>query len=1062
MGISTANLPSSNLIDSIVGNFQGGTRIIAIERLVSLVAALMGPSYATRAQLNADLAWPAGSIGYVRGDTAAINGVYKKTGNSGAGNWARIGDLPSGAVELGLITDEANARIAADDALRAYAGKIFPSRADAVSIGQAALPAVLSRIITIEDGALVFRGPNHTVDDPLFGSNPSWGVALRVPGLAALRDAGIIPLTVTGGVPNWPVATISAYFLPLASSIVNTNFVSIIPSATNTGPVSITIGGVSAASSILGADGQPLTGGEFAVGRCYILQRRGTAWRIVVGWPSLTEISLGVREVGTLPLENLGGTGDAWTADIGSEMRSLGITALGAASQVEYTPATSNTVTAVTAQIAGTTFSVRDAGGLPLTVGFFKVGRSYTLRRRGTTLRVVGGETTGADVNQAVSVAVSAEAGLRDTADRNIRTEAAARAMLLGNMARASGPSDPLWLAAQRQVGSWAATVSVDASSPITGTDAAVLGVSAQGAEFATQDTGLAAITRSAAGLRFSAGAWLRCIPTPIPAAKMLLVARLTVHAGSPAGAAILDTNIADLTIDTASQRLLAKVPGANLPYDIVTPFNGVQQTIAMMVDTDAQTATIIQRDGYGQVTALTAAAASLTDIRIGRNAVFTLHDLWLFTAPAGAPLPATADDLWARLAGQPPRGRKKASVFGGWGQSLYQAYPVPVAERQPLNEAFRLDHLRVRGLQTTAGAAVSEIGAGINQINPSVPATGLAPITVNHGETILFAIGRALIARRRALGLASPVIISGTNGFGGQAADEFDNDPTTGTTQTTLFANECLWREQGKACAVAAGYDVSLDFALEVHGTADKGAARHEYFGDATRVNDQFVSHALTHFGSAPKLLMTQSGGDADTTLDSWAVCLDQLDVVRHYDALLIGPLYPHYIIDDNVHPDHIERRLIGEIGAEAIVTYERGRRWNLLPPERQVGMVSGNQVMLPFDLPYGSQVLTVPEPTKYDAFGGFCANMGFEAPGRTITSVTMSGRVLTITLDAAPTRLRYAMQAQNVIGNRDAGGRSYTGHRGLIATDWAAPSATVPGRILRRWLPSFEIDFS
>lgn len=103
-GVNTTILPASNLIDDLIGNHQGSTRRITVERLVALLAALMGPTYATRAQLYADLSWPAGAIGYVREDgNSAFNGVYRKAGAVGAGTWTRIGSLPSGAVEQAQI-----------------------------------------------------------------------------------------------------------------------------------------------------------------------------------------------------------------------------------------------------------------------------------------------------------------------------------------------------------------------------------------------------------------------------------------------------------------------------------------------------------------------------------------------------------------------------------------------------------------------------------------------------------------------------------------------------------------------------------------------------------------------------------------------------------------------------------------------------------------------------------------------------------------------------------------------------------------------------------------------
>ena len=70
----------------------------------------------------------------------------------------------------------------------ANTGKMFGSRAGAVSVGQAGLPAALGRIITLENDNLVYRADNASGDDPLFPTPPHWGVVLRVPSREALID----------------------------------------------------------------------------------------------------------------------------------------------------------------------------------------------------------------------------------------------------------------------------------------------------------------------------------------------------------------------------------------------------------------------------------------------------------------------------------------------------------------------------------------------------------------------------------------------------------------------------------------------------------------------------------------------------------------------------------------------------------------------------------------------------------------------------------------------------------------------------------------------------------
>ncbi|RJE87142.1 hypothetical protein [Paracoccus onubensis] len=108
-GVATTNLQTSNFVDDVIGNYQGTTRRISIERLVAMLLVLTGPAYATRGELDADLDWPAGTIGRVyAAANSENNGVYKKTGPVGSGGWTRIGDLPGGAVESALIDELRN------------------------------------------------------------------------------------------------------------------------------------------------------------------------------------------------------------------------------------------------------------------------------------------------------------------------------------------------------------------------------------------------------------------------------------------------------------------------------------------------------------------------------------------------------------------------------------------------------------------------------------------------------------------------------------------------------------------------------------------------------------------------------------------------------------------------------------------------------------------------------------------------------------------------------------------------------------------------------------------
>lgn len=74
---------------------------------------------------------------------------------------------------------------------RQNSGKVFTRRSAAVEAGQSALPGSLGIIFTVEgvnNETLAVRSFNNATDDPLFATQPRWGVALRLPA-SSLLDA---------------------------------------------------------------------------------------------------------------------------------------------------------------------------------------------------------------------------------------------------------------------------------------------------------------------------------------------------------------------------------------------------------------------------------------------------------------------------------------------------------------------------------------------------------------------------------------------------------------------------------------------------------------------------------------------------------------------------------------------------------------------------------------------------------------------------------------------------------------------------------------------------------
>lgn len=72
-----------------------------------------GFAFSTLAAISADLVHPDSTFAIVYGDsTAANNGMYRKSGNSGVGSWVRVGDLPTSLLRLTVTGGTGNAIVA--------------------------------------------------------------------------------------------------------------------------------------------------------------------------------------------------------------------------------------------------------------------------------------------------------------------------------------------------------------------------------------------------------------------------------------------------------------------------------------------------------------------------------------------------------------------------------------------------------------------------------------------------------------------------------------------------------------------------------------------------------------------------------------------------------------------------------------------------------------------------------------------------------------------------------------------------------------------------------------
>ena len=884
--------------------------------------------------------------------------------------------------------------------------------------------------------------------------------AERLARIRGVAQAGFVTLTNVAGTGDVITAEMPAGFADDGISAANLRGAQFVAVATNTGPVTLNIDGQGAVG-VFTSQNANLPAGYIQPGRFYTLTKLANRWRITAGDVAKGDLDAEVAAramADTHTLSGIAGTGDAISASL-----PVGVT-LSGGMRLAFSPIAANTGAATISINGSAPIGIRDPMNAVLQAGDLLPGMRVAGTYTGSVLRLDPGMVTRKEIRDLTEAASAALSRTNHTGSQPISTIEGLRTSLTV-LAQASAPRNRAeWLAARKVTVGWTADIEIGPEHAVTSDGSTVTSVIAggvRGGTFAVQDAANPAIVLTGDGLQFQSGAWLRCIPAAFTAGKVMFVVDVTP--GGSAASAMISTGSPEFSLESA--RFVAKFPGLNSAFDTRSDYVGRRQVVAMLADADAGMTMIVQRDGLIRGIARTMSPFNIPDFRVGRFGTYTIHRIWAWCVPPGADLPVSIDDAWSAMAEDQMRLGEKAIIHWGFGQSIYQGATVTGAANQvALEEPYRRVVKRVSGLVTATGAAVGATGAGNAAINQSVPATGL-DIIGGGSETIQFATARARVRRLSQLGHDQPVMIVGTNGFGGQGIEEFDDDPASGTGSTVLWQNNRYWLEQARAVAVAQGLTPELGSLLVIHGTADKTAAQGWYLSRAKRVIDLHMAHAVNLFGHAPKLLMGQAGGDADTSNDGatgWAVCLDQIELIRHYDGLLIGPEYALPIEDDNVHPGWLARAGFGELADAAEDYHARGLAWNLLPPRESEITLEGNQVIMPWTLPHGSNMLMVPEPGKYDDYGGFCDHLGFTAPGRTITDVSLSGRICTITLDAAPTVLRYAMQVQNITGHRDPDGFGYTAHRGLIATDWRLDSVVAPGVVHRRWLPSYTWDFS
>jgi hypothetical protein len=298
-------------------------------------------------------------------------------------------------------------------------------------------------------------------------------------------------------------------------------------------------------------------------------------------------------------------------------------------------------------------------------------------------------------------------------------------------------------------------------------------------------------------------------------------------------------------------------------------------------------------------------------------------------------------------------------------------------------------------------------------------------------------------------------------------------------------WINVRRWHQSAVDAVTRLGGTVTMPVHVWGHGTADD--TNPHYYADMLLARADLDAITTEFFGpfgqtTPPLWVMTQSGARVDTSANPWPVKMDQLRFAEDQPgAILAAPFSaPDMTIataDQNVHPDYASTTRIGELIGHAIAEVRAGRRWTIGRPaiiraaaeiilDYAAWLRPGERLVVAPDTFYGGvgigpgagfEVVQVVNTgtTGVARWGGPAANvLGIE--------VMPTGTACKVTLDAAPTgpqgiEMRYAYQTQNM----SVADPLHYAHRGLLRTDWGAPSAILPGAMLRRWLPSWKEEF-
>lgn len=215
----------------------------------------------------------------------------------------------------------------------------------------------------------------------------------------ALRNAGVFSLVNVAGTADAITASLHQSAVDMGITIDGSTSVDLVPSLTNTGPVTLLVEGDSA-RAIQTETGAALTAGQLKAGVAIRLRRQGSSWRIASG-VGLTEFATErtaralANAIGSVVmLENIGGSGDAINGDIPTALTGSGIAASNLR-HIRFSVPATNTISPPTINVGGSgPVGIYDNTNNPVAVGFFQVGRIYEAEKVSGRWRLMSSEVT--------------------------------------------------------------------------------------------------------------------------------------------------------------------------------------------------------------------------------------------------------------------------------------------------------------------------------------------------------------------------------------------------------------------------------------------------------------------------------------------------------------------------------------------------------------------------------------------------------------------------------------------------------------------------------------------